>query len=361
MHVVTVLGTRPEGIKLAPVIQELAHHAELKPIVISTGQHREMLQQVLDWFGITPDHDLGIMRPNQTPSTVLASIVEGMDPLLAALKPAAVLVQGDTTTAFAAAVAAFYRGVPVGHVEAGLRTYDLAAPFPEEAHRAMIGRIARWHFAPTVSASTALRSEGVPGRILVTGNTVVDALLHTASRLTESPCRDRELVLITGHRRENLGARFEDAFNAIAILAQRFQDVDFVYPVHLNPNVRIHAHQVLGGYRNVSLLEPVSYPEIVSLLKRACLVLTDSGGIQEEAPTFGTPVLVMRDKTERPEAVEAGVATLVGTRTEDIVRQASRVLGDSALRAQCPARPNPYGDGKASARIVHALEEDLSV
>jgi UDP-N-acetylglucosamine 2-epimerase (non-hydrolysing) len=359
MEVMIVVGTRPEGIKLAPVIKKLAHHARLKPFVVATGQHREMLTQVFDWFNINPDIDLAVMRPNQTLNSITAAVVNHIDLILNERNPGAVLVQGDTTSAFAAAVAAFYCGIPVGHVEAGLRTYDLNAPFPEEANRAMISRIARWHFAPTINACNVLKSEGVLGRILVTGNTVVDALLDTASRLPDNLSSNRRLVLITGHRRENFGARFAEAFTAIGALAARFPDVDFVYPVHMNPNVRSYAHSALGHFPNVTLTEPLSYPKLVSLLKRATLVLTDSGGIQEAAPTFGTPVLVMRDKTERPEAVEAGVAVLVGTRADEIVRQATRVLSDATARHQFSARVNPYGDGTASARIVSALEQDL--
>ncbi|HEX2255265.1 MAG TPA: UDP-N-acetylglucosamine 2-epimerase (non-hydrolyzing) [Afifellaceae bacterium] len=316
MVVAVVIGTRPEAIKLCPVVQALRTVPPLRPLVISTGQHRQMLDQVFEAFAITPDIDLGLMRPDQSLSDLMSVAVTELDRQFAATDLAAVLVQGDTTTALSAALAAFHRRIPVGHVEAGLRTYDLEAPFPEEANRALIGRIAKWNFAPTDRAVSALSAEKVPGAIIKTGNTVVDALLQMAARIDQSPVpltRSR-LVLITGHRRENFGARFREAFRAIAELADRYPDVDFVYPVHLNPNVQEHAYAILQGRTNVQLISPVSYPDLIALMKRSWLILTDSGGIQEEAPSFGVPVLVMRDTTERPEAVEAGVAQLVGTK-----------------------------------------------
>jgi UDP-N-acetylglucosamine 2-epimerase (non-hydrolysing) len=362
MRIAVVIGTRPEAIKLCPVVLALRRLTGFEVIVVSSGQHREMLAPILQHFGVEPDVDLRLMRPGQSLSGLMSRGMTTLDAQFADLNPAAAVVQGDTTTALAAALAAFHRGIPVAHVEAGLRTHDLAAPFPEEANRSLIARIAAWNYAPTERAVSALEAERVPGEIIMTGNTVVDALVETAERVGEpkTPLTRGRLVLMTGHRRENLGPRFEEAFGAIADLAERYPDVDFVYPVHLNPQVRLHAHHLLGGRPNVQLIAPVGYPELVALLKRACLVLTDSGGIQEEAPSFGVPVLIMRATTERPEAVEAGVAELVGTGRRSILAGASRILDDTSRRAAIRPICNPFGDGKASERIARHLSRAIA-
>jgi UDP-N-acetylglucosamine 2-epimerase len=361
MRVAVVIGTRPEAIKLARVIAALRNAPPLDPLVISSGQHRELLDQVLDWFEIRPDVDLRLMQPRQSLSGFFGVAVAELDRIFQSGRPAAVLVQGDTATALAAALAAFHRRIPIGHVEAGLRTYDLTAPFPEEGYRSLISRICAWHFAPTERSVRALVEEKVPGDIVKTGNTVVDALLYTAAKIGDAPPDrpDRRIVLITGHRRENMGDRFREAFAAIATLAARDPDVDFVYPVHMNPGVRNIATESLAGSRNVRLVEPMSYPELVGLMKRAYLILTDSGGIQEEAPSLGVPVLVMRDTTERPEAVEAGVARLVGTDAATIIGEVSALLDDPARRDAHAAIANPFGDGAAAVRIAEFLRRAL--
>lgn len=358
MKIFLIIGTRPEAVKVAPVYKKLRQDKDFQAVVVATAQHRQMLDQVFAWFDIQPDHDLDLMRPDQGLSDVLVGAVSGLDKLIQAEAPDAILAEGDTTTVLAAALAAFHRHVPFGHIEAGLRTGDLTAPYPEEANRAMVARIATWHFAPTARAVEALRREHVGGSIFLTGNTVIDALLETAARVDSRPAqftRDR-LVLITGHRRENFGGRFEDAFSALGVLADRFTDIDFVYPVHLNPNVREAAHRLLSGRPNLCLIDPVPYPEIVALMKHAHIVLTDSGGIQEEAPSLGVPVLVMRDKTERPEAVDAGVARLVGTNSGSIEAAVSELLTDPIAHAAMRRPVNPYGDGRAAGRIVAALK-----
>jgi UDP-N-acetylglucosamine 2-epimerase (non-hydrolysing) len=361
MRIAVVIGTRPEAIKLCPVVLALRRFSEIEAVVVSTGQHREMLGPILSHFQVQPHFDLGLMLPDQTLSGLMSRALDRLDALFAGLMPATVVVQGDTTTAVSAALAAFHRKIPVAHVEAGLRTHDLAAPFPEEANRSLIARIARWNYAPTEKAAEALKAERVPGEIVWTGNTVVDALLQVAVAVGEPQTvltRDR-LVLITGHRRENLGERFREAFRAIGRLADAYPDVDFVYPVHMNPRVREHAHELLGDRANLQLLPPVAYPELVALLKRACLVLTDSGGIQEEAPSFGVPVLIMRDKTERAEAVEVGVAQLVGTRGDAIFERTSQLLDEPASRAAIAPIENPFGDGKAASRIALHLHRAI--
>jgi len=365
-----IFGTRPEGIKLAPVILALGSDPRFECRVCVTAQHREMLDQVLDTFGIRPDADLDLMRADQGLSELTSRAVTGIDGYLADEKPDVVLVQGDTTTVFCASLAAFYRKIPVGHVEAGLRTGDLWSPWPEEGNRVLTSRLAAMHFAPTETARQNLLAEGTADDdIVVTGNTVIDALLLALDRVkTEPPeipglpaeaalSEGKRLVLITGHRRENFGLGFESICRAIAELAKRFPDVAFVYPVHLNPNVREPVERILRGAasRNVHLIEPLAYLPFVSLLERSTLVLTDSGGIQEEAPSLGKPVLVMRNKTERPEAVEAGTVRLVGADFDRIVGETSRLLTDEAARAAMSRAHNPYGDGKAAGRIVEAV------
>ena len=359
MRIFVVVGTRPEAIKMAPLYKCLRASSRIDARLISTGQHRQMLDQVFEWFDLKPDADLGLMKPNQTLASVIAGAVAGLDDLIVREKPAIVLAQGDTTTVMAAALAAFSREIPFGHVEAGLRTYNLLQPFPEEGFRQMTSRVTAHHFAPTERAAACLRDERVGGAIHIVGNTVIDALLQTAASKAHLPAglaleRPR-MVLITGHRRENIGQRFKEAFGAIATLAARFPDTDFVYPVHLNPNVRGAALEILSGLANIHLIEPVPYPEMVALMQRATVILTDSGGIQEEAPSFRVPVLVMRDHTERQEAVEAGAAKLVGAEPARIVSEVSNLLEHEPARTAMMVDRNPFGDGHASERIRDLL------
>ena len=364
--VLSVIGTRPEAIKMAPVILEIERQAtRARSVVCVTGQHRQMLDQALRLFDIRPDHDLALMLPDQSLAGLTARLFSALDPVVRDVRPDWVLAQGDTTTVFVAAVVAFYNGVPFGHVEAGLRTGDKRSPFPEEINRRLADAVADLYFAPTRSARQALLSEGVDdAAIRVTGNTVIDALMSVARReLDESEGelarvpKGGRLVLITAHRRESFGEPFRELCLAIRDLAERFAPagVTFVYPVHLNPNVRGPVLEILAGRDNVCLIEPLDYVSIVHLMKRAALILTDSGGIQEEAPSLGVPVLVMRDKTERPEGVEAGVVKLVGTTRETIVNEATRLLTDPAAHAAMATGVNPYGDGHAAERIVTAL------
>jgi UDP-N-acetylglucosamine 2-epimerase (non-hydrolysing) len=362
-----VFGTRPEAIKLCPVILKLKERPEVETRVCVTAQHRRMLDQVLEAFGVVPDTDLNLMQPNQALAGLTARALTALDEYLGRERPDVVLIQGDTTTVFAAALAAYYRRVAVGHVEAGLRTWNKYSPFPEELNRVMTSRIADWHFAPTEGARQNLLAEGVATeRIFVTGNTVIDALQIAVARIRgrrpEVPGLPaglmddgRPLVLITGHRRENFGEGFDSICRAIATLADRFPQTAFVYPVHLNPNVREPVFRSLGGKENVFLIEPLAYLPFVALLDRCTLALTDSGGVQEEAPSLGKPVLVMRDTTERPEAVAAGVARLVGADAGRIVAEVSTLLTDPAACAAMAGKVNPYGDGRASGRIVSVL------
>lgn len=366
-----IYGTRPEAIKMAPVVHESRRESSgLEPILCSTGQHREMLAQVTDYFGIEADVDLELMQPNQTLAGLTGCCIQRMDDVLKRYEPDCVVVQGDTTTAMVASMAAFYHRVPVVHIEAGLRTGDLAAPWPEEFNRRVVSIATTLHCAPTRRAATALLAEGVkPEAIRVTGNTVVDALLMSlvreranAAHWTEKYAMlvDRPVVLITGHRRESFGTGMENICRAIAMLAQRFPERQFVYPVHLNPAVQEPVYRILGGKANIHLIAPTPYPEFVWLMDRCELILTDSGGVQEEAPSLHKPVLVMRQTTERPEAVESGVAQLVGTTTETIVREATAVL--ESARSGIPSGrsvENPYGDGRAAARIVAWIREAI--
>mgnify|MGYP006279253053 FL=1 len=357
-----VLGTRPEAIKTAPVVHALRARG-VGTTVVSTGQHREMLAPMLELFGIEPDVDLDLQHPDQTAAEVVAGVLRGLPPVLAEHRPQAVLVQGDTATAFAAGFAAFLAGCDVGHVEAGLRTDDPRRPFPEEMNRRLITRLARWHFAPTARAAAALGAEGVPDTAIhTTGNTVVDALHwlrdERRDRIEADLARDldgidlegRRLVAVTGHRRESFGEPMRRVCSALRRIADAHDDVTIVFPVHLNPRVQEAVRAVLSGHPRIHLLPPVGYPTMIGLLERAVAVVTDSGGIQEEAPGLGTPVLVTREVTERPEGVEAGFATLVGTDDDAIVR------GFEAIgRRPAPASENPYGDGRAAARIVGVL------
>ncbi len=367
-RIAVVCGTRPEAIKLAPVILALRRQSDVECRVCITAQHRQMLDQVLRDFEIVPDADLNLMRPDQTLGGLTARALEALDRYLAADQPQLVLAQGDTTTTFCAALASFYHRIPVGHVEAGLRTGNLEAPWPEEANRVLTTRLATLHFPPTAGARDNLLREGVPAeRVVVTGNTVIDALFLALSKVRTNPPAlpnvpaGARLVLITGHRRENFGPGFESICRAIAELGRLFPDVSFVYPVHLNPNVRAPAERVLGaaGAPNVLLTEPLSYLPFVALMDRATLLLTDSGGIQEEAPSLGKPVLVMRDTTERPEAVAAGTARLIGTGFQTIVEETSRLLSDTTAYARMAQTHNPYGDGHAAERIVAACLQFL--
>jgi UDP-N-acetylglucosamine 2-epimerase (non-hydrolysing) len=373
LRVLSIFGTRPEAIKMAPVVRAIAHAPGLEGRVCVTAQHRGMLDQVLDLFALSPDHDLDLMRPGQDLTDLTCRVLAGVRDVLRAERPDMVLVHGDTTTTFAATLAAFYARVPVGHVEAGLRTGDLSAPFPEEANRVLADRLCRLYFAPTDTSRRNLLAEGVPdAHIRVTGNTVIDALLSVRDRVAAEPL-DRfvdafgpaapavagsgRIVLVTGHRRESFGRGFRDMCAAIRTLAARFPDVAFVYPVHLNPNVQEPVRALLSDLPNVHLLPPLDYAPFVRLMDRCALVLTDSGGIQEEAPGLGKPVLVMRDVTERPEGVAAGTVALVGTDPDRIVAGVARLLVDAAHYQAMSRAVNPYGDGRASARIVAALQE----
>lgn len=366
LTILSVIGTRPEAIKMAPVLKALAQHPnEIRSIVCTTAQHRRMLDQVLCLFDIHPDHDLDIMQPDQDLSSLTARLLTSLTPIMQETKPDWVLAQGDTTSVMTAALAAFYHRVPFGHVEAGLRTGDLADPFPEEFNRRVADRTAALLFAPTELNRQTLIREGVAeDKIHVTGNTIVDALVDIAAQsydwsrgpLSELP-RSENFVLITAHRRESFGEPLRQICFAVRDLALRYasRSVHFVYPVHLNPNVRGPVAELLSGIPNLSLIEPLDYLSFVHLMKRCILVLTDSGGIQEEAPSLGVPVLVMRRVTERPEGVEAGVVRLVGTEREQIVCQASRLIESAEARAEMSTARNPFGDGRAAGRIVAAL------
>ncbi len=366
--ILCVFGTRPEAIKMAPVVRALAARpGEFRPIVCVTNQHQEMLDQVLEIFELRVEHGLQVMTSGQTPNDVTVRVLERLPPVLAATRPAAVLVQGDTTTTFAAALAAFYARVPVGHVEAGLRTYRKDSPFPEELNRQMTTVLADWHYAPTDWARDNLLRAGVAAdAITMTGNPVTDALHWIADKVGNGrdvvPALrpDSRMILVTAHRRENFGAPFVEMCEALRALVERNPDVELVYPVHLNPNVQEPVRRILGERERVHLLAPVDYAALVSLLKGAELVLTDSGGIQEEAPSLGKPVLVMRDTTERPEGVRAGTAKLVGTSKDRILAESETLLRDPAAYAAMAQAHNPYGDGHAGEHIADALAAALA-
>ena len=376
-----VFGTRPEAIKMCPLVKEFQKYPEdFRTIVCATGQHREMLDQVLRIFGVKPDYDLNIMKQGQDLYDVTARVLTGMRDVLKEVKPDVVLVHGDTTTSTAAALAAFYQQIPVGHVEAGLRTHDIYSPWPEEMNRQITGRISSFNFSPTPLSKRNLEEENAHGETIVTGNTVIDALHMVVSRLkTDKDLADsqikvlkdagydvtrldggRRLVLITGHRRENFGEGFISMVTAMKDLSEKYPDVDFVYPMHLNPNVRKPIREVFGddltAYENFFFIEPLQYLEFVYLMEKSTVVLTDSGGIQEEAPGLGKPVLVMRNTTERPEALDAGTVKLVGTDHDLIVSEVSRLLEDREYYDGMSHAVNPYGDGKACGRIVQALK-----
>jgi len=366
-----VFGTRPEAIKMAPLLRELRRRSDrFRTTVCITAQHREMLDQVLRWFGIEPDYDLDIMRPGQSLAHVTEKAVQGLNEVIKKEEPDMVLVQGDTTTTFCGALAAFYNMVKVGHVEAGLRTDNKYAPYPEEINRRLTTQLADYHFTPTEYASSALRKEGIAGNtIFVTGNTVIDALFWAREKVRdglpllppelEKVLAERKVVLVTGHRRESFGMGFESICKAIRIVADSRRDTVFVYPVHLNPNVREPVNRILGGHPGILLLEPLPYAAFVRLMSYSTIVLTDSGGIQEEAPSLGKPVLVMRETTERPEGVEAGNAMLVGVGEKGIVDGLTDLLEHGEKREAMARTGNPYGDGRASARIADIIQREL--
>lgn len=372
MKVLTVFGTRPEAIKMAPLVHALAKDPHFEAKVCVTAQHREMLDQVLKLFSIVPEYDLNIMQPGQGLTEITCRILEGLKPVLESFKPDVVLVHGDTTTTMAASLAAFYQRIPVGHVEAGLRTGDLSSPWPEEGNRTLTGHLATYHFAPTeTSRQNLLRENIADNRIAVTGNTVIDALFWVRDRvLSDEALRNeltqrypflangKKMILVTGHRRESFGRGFEQICHALAEIAANNPDVQIVYPVHLNPNVSEPVKRILGHVENVMLIEPQDYLPFVWLMNRAWLILTDSGGIQEEAPSLGKPVLVMRDMTERPEAVSAGTVCLVGTDSQRIVNEVTRLLQDEFAYQAMSLAHNPYGDGQACHRILSALKNN---
>lgn len=369
MRVLSVFGTRPEAIKMAPVVNGLTQDPRFESLVCVTAQHREMLDQVTELFGIRADYDLDVMRPGQDLYGVTSEILQGLKQVLAEAQPDIVLVHGDTATTLSATIAAYYAQIPVGHVEAGLRTGNLYSPWPEEGNRRVTGALAALHFAPTDNSRDSLLRENIPdARIVVTGNTVIDALLNVVERIEKDPKISQEtssrfdflnpakrIVLVTGHRRESFGGGFERICRALREIADRFPDVNVVYPMHLNPNVREPVQRLLGGAENIHLIEPLDYLPFVGLMNRSYLIITDSGGIQEEAPSLGKPVLVMRDTTERPEAVAAGTVRLVGTDTDVIVSEATRLLSDQAAYDDMSFAHNPYGDGQAVPRILDAL------
>ena len=378
--VMLVFGTRPEAIKMCPLVKELQKHPlEFRTVICVTGQHREMLDQVLSIFEVAPDYDLDIMKRGQDLYDVTARVLTGMRDVFKECRPDVVLVHGDTTTSTAAALAAFYEQIPVGHVEAGLRTHNIYSPWPEEMNRQLTGRIATYNFAPTPLSQKNLAEEKVQGQVFVTGNTVIDALYMVVDKLMRNKDLANEqidvlkaagydvtrldggkrLVLITGHRRENFGEGFISMVTAMKFLSEKYSDVDFVYPMHLNPNVRKPIHEIFGEdltvYNNFFFIEPLQYLEFVYLMEKSTLVLTDSGGIQEEAPGLGKPVLVMRNTTERPEAIAAGTVKLVGTNYDTIVSEVTRLLEDNEYYERMSKSVNPYGDGRACKRIVKCL------
>lgn len=359
--IMIVFGTRPEAIKMCPLVKELKKSGSLQTIVCVTGQHKEMLQQVLDIFGVVPDYDLEIMKQGQDLYDITADVLKGMRDILKEVKPDVVLVHGDTSTASASAMAAFYQQIPVGHVEAGLRTYNIYSPYPEEFNRQMIGLVAKYHFAPTEMARQNLLKEGkAENSIAVTGNTGIDALFTTVKENFEHPVLDwakgSRLIVITAHRRENLGQPMHEMFRAIRKIVEEFEDVKAVYPIHLNPMVREIAAQELKGCDRIRLIEPLAVDAFHNFLSASYLILTDSGGIQEEAPALGKPVLVMRDTTERPEGIEAGTLKLVGTSEDGIYHAFRELLTDQEAYQSMSGARNPYGDGKASQRIRKVLE-----
>jgi len=370
VKVLTIFGTRPEAIKMAPLVHALAQDDAFESKICVTAQHREMLDQVLHLFGIEPEYDLNIMQPGQDLTEITSRILKGLKPVLEEFQPDVVLVHGDTTTTLSASLAAFYQQIPVGHVEAGLRTGDLSSPWPEEGNRRLTAHLAKWHFAPTDTSRANLLREAIPAEdIFVTGNTVIDALLWVRDRVkgdaelaeqlaAHYPFIDasKKIILVTGHRRESFGGGFDRICSALAEIALQHPQVQIVYPVHLNPNVSEPVNRILRGIDNIKLIDPQDYLPFVYLMDKAYLILTDSGGIQEEAPSLGKPVLVMREATERPEAVSAGTVRLVGTDTAKIVKEVTRLLNDENEYHNMSRAHNPYGDGQACRRILDALK-----
>ncbi|MDP2208983.1 MAG: UDP-N-acetylglucosamine 2-epimerase (non-hydrolyzing) [Bacteroidota bacterium] len=367
MKIAIVFGTRPEAIKMAPIVKE-CEKRKLDFVTIVTAQHREMLDQKLEVFGIVPDYDLDIMQANQDLFYVTSSVINEMKPILMKEKPDVILVQGDTTTTFATSLAAFYLKIPVGHVEAGLRTWNKYNPFPEEINRQLTTRLADFHFAPTEWSKKNLLNEGVDeSKIFITGNTVIDALLMIVDPnykfedklLNEIDYKNRKVILLTSHRRENFGEPMRQTFSACRHLVETNSDVELIYPVHPNPNVQKMANEILQGVERIHLIEPLDYRPFVQLMNKAYLIMTDSGGVQEEAPTLGKPVLVLRKTTERPEAIEVGTAKLVGTDKDVIIEEAQKLLSDKSAYLEMSTKANPYGDGKAAERIVNIVLEKL--
>ncbi len=360
--IMVVFGTRPEAIKMCPVIKQLKKKDTIKTIIVVTGQHKQMLYQVLNVFGIQPDYDLGVMRDGQTLFDITEAVIKGMKKLLEKVCPDMIIVHGDTTTSFVAALAAFYMGIKVGHVEAGLRTYNTSAPYPEEFNRQAVGIISSYHFAPTEQAKRNLIQEGKdPSRIWVTGNTVIDALKDTVDqnyRHSELDwCEGNRMILVTVHRRENLGEPMRQIFRAIKRVMDEHEDLRAIYPVHMNPKVRDLCKEVFANENKIHLIEPLDVIDFHNFINASYLILTDSGGIQEEAPSLGKPVLVLRETTERPEGVEAGTVKLVGTDEENVYREFTRLVNDHELYDRMARAKNPYGDGNAAERIVDLLED----
>lgn len=363
-----IFGTRPEAIKMAPLVKEFLNNPNFETKVCVTAQHREMLDQVLDFYDITPDYDLNLMKPGQNLYGLTAAIITGLQPVLEEFKPDYTYVHGDTTTTMGASIAAFYSGAKVCHVEAGLRTFNKLSPFPEEINRSITGRVADYHFAPTSTSSNNLLREGVEAKdILITGNTVIDALLKSVSivdtiddaeinELKNTIDFTKQIILVTGHRRENHGQGFINICEALKEIGHSLENTQIIYPVHLNPKVLKPVHEILGDEENIKLIEPLAYPAFVWLMNKCTLVITDSGGVQEEAPSLGKPVLVMRDTTERPEAVEAGTVILVGTDKNKIVNETLDLMNNPERYKKMSKLHNPYGDGKASKRIVEFIE-----
>ncbi|NAW51356.1 UDP-N-acetylglucosamine 2-epimerase (non-hydrolyzing) [Elizabethkingia argentiflava] len=362
-----IFGTRPEAIKMAPLVKEFQKHKDFETKVCVTAQHREMLDQVLNFFGISPDYDLNLMKPNQNLYSLTADIITELKPVLEDFKPDYVYVHGDTTTTMAASIAGFYAGAKVCHVEAGLRTHDKRSPFPEEINRQVTGRIADYHFVPTQQSKENLRIENIKeDHILITGNTVIDALLYSSGKVDKMENGEvqklevllkgyQKMILVTGHRRENHGQGFINICEALKTIALQHPDVQIIYPVHLNPHVQRPVREILSGISNIQLIEPLAYPAFVWLMNRAYLIITDSGGVQEEAPSLGKPVLVMRDATERPEAVSVGTVILVGTQKDKIIAETHELLTNNNKYHKMSSLHNPYGDGKASERIVNFI------
>ena len=364
-NIMIIFGTRPEAIKVAPIIKELEKRNGINVVNVTTSQHKEMLLQVLELFDIAPDYDLNIMKSNQTMSHIVEKSLAGFQTVFSKAKPDLILVQGDTTSAFAGALAGFYSGIPVGHIEAGLRTWNRLSPYPEEANRQMISRIAQYHFAPTEGNRKNLLDEHIdPKSILVTGNTVIDALFfilnqYKSNAFADQFCPpDQKLILVTAHRRENFDQPIRNICNALLELTRMHKDIEIVYPVHLNTNIKFPVNSILSNKERIHLIEPVNYLEICSLMKKSHMVLTDSGGIQEEAPSIGKPVVVLRTETERPEAVKAGTVKIAGNESEDIIRIVDEILSDKQQYREMARAVNPYGDGKAAIRIADFITQN---